>query len=511
MNKQISKIDAFFRKIDKSGLALSYKDVRMATGYSDIIPSDQRMVTSSKFSTNVMLKIPIISSPMDTVTEYKMAIAMAKTGGSGIIHKALSPKMQASMIGKVKHHLSAFISDPICIKPDDTVGGVIKMGKEKGYKFYSFLVRDGSGKIIGLVTHNDFDFCPNPDKKISEIMSKEIIFGKSGTTIQQAYKQMLENKKKILPIFNRDGSLKGIYTWADVTRIVLKSSEKYNVDSSGSLIVGAAIGVGPDLEERMELLSQEKVNVVVIDTAHGDSKKVIETIKFCKKYYPHIDVVAGNISEPDSAKRLVKAGVDGIKVGQGPGSICTTRIIAGIGCPQVTAIYNCSKAVRGSGVPICADGGIEFSGDIAIAIAAGADNVMLGSVLAGTTETPGEIIRRGGRTVKIYRGMGSLGAMIDNQASRERYGQGGITTTDKLVPEGIESEVDYKGNVEIVLSMMIGGLRAGMGYVGAKNLSSLHRKANFHLITNSGLTESHPHGLTNIQDAPNYHYRGEKL
>jgi len=494
--------------MDRQGEAVSYNDIRLKTGYSEITPSSPDMDTSSLFSRRVKLKIPIVSSPMDTVTEAKMAIAIAKLGGLGIIHKALSPKEQAAMVGRVKHHLNAFVSDPICVSPDNTIGEILQMKKDKGYKFYSFLVRDSSGLIVGLVTHNDFDFCRDKDTRISKIMSTEIICAKPDITIQGAYRQMMETKKKILPVFNHDGSLRGIYTWADVSRIVLKSSETFNVDGRGSLVVGAAIGVGADLEERMNFLNREKVNVVVIDTAHGDSKKVIDAVKFCKKYYSQIDVVAGNISEPSSAKHLVRAGVDGIRVGQGPGSICTTRVIAGIGCPQVTAIYNCAKAVRGSGVPICGDGGIEYSGDIPIALAAGAHNVMMGKALAGTTESPGDIIHKGGRTVKSYRGMGSLGAMIEHKTSRERYGQTDLTP-DKLVPEGVEAEIDYKGDLNIIVSLLIGGLKAGMGYVGAKNIAALHRKADFHKISGTGLRESHPHGLLNMKDAPNY--RGEKL
>lgn len=500
------KIDRFFKKMDGQGLALSYGDVRLRTGHSEILPREVNI--ESRFSRNIGLKIPIVSSPMDTVTEAKMAIAMAIAGGIGVVHKALTPKKQAAAIGKIKHYLNAFISDPICVNVFDSVSEVLKMKAEKDYKFYSFPVINEDGQVVGLVTRNDFDFSSSPTDMMGQIMSKEIIKADANTTMEGAYKMMMKTRKKILPIFNSNGGLKGIYTWADVKRIISGGSDIYNLDKNGSLIAVAAIGVGEDLEERMELLSREKVDAVVIDTAHGDSKAVIAAIKFCKKYHPEIDVIAGNISEADSARNLIKAGVDGLRVGQGPGSICTTRVIAGIGCPQVSAVYNCSKAARGSGVPICADGGIEFSGDIPIALAAGAQNVMLGKMLAGTTEAPGVVIYKNGRPLKSYRGMGSLGAMLDNKSSRERYFQGEVTI-DKLVPEGIEGEVDYRGDVDVILNQLVGGLRSGLGYVGAKDIADLQAKADFHKISGVGLKESHPHGLVSIKDAPNY--RAEKF
>ncbi|HPT29444.1 MAG TPA: IMP dehydrogenase [bacterium] len=490
--------------MDKLGLALSFGDVRLRTQYSNVLP--QTADLGGRFSRNIKLHIPVVSSPMDTVTESKMAIAMALLGGLGIIHKSLPPEIQAAEVRKVKHYLNAFISDPVCVSVNDTVGAVLKMRAEKEYKFFSFPVEDGKGNIVGIVTENSFKYCDDENKKVSDIMAKEIVSAGPDIGVMGAYQKMKDNHKNILPIFDAHGLFLGIYTWVDVERIISGNPRNYTLDANGQLRAGAAIGVGKDLVERLAALAKEKVDVVVIDTAHGDTRTMVNTIKYIKKNYPQIDVVAGNISEGDSAKRLVAAGADGIRVGQGPGSICTTRVIAGVGCPQVTAVYKCAKAIRGSDVPICADGGIEHSGDIVIALAVGAENVMLGKFLAGTTEAPGDVIYSGERQMKIYRGMGSLGAMITSQASRERYGQG-KSALDKLVPEGVEGMVDYKGDVAAIIIQLLGGVASGFGYVGAKNLLALHSRADFFRISGAGLAESHPHGLLSFKDAPNYHHK----
>jgi len=488
--------DGFFELMEALGLACSFNDVRLKTGYSEIKPADASLET--RFSRRVTLQMPIVSAAMDTVTEESMAIAMAKLGGLGIVHKALTPKEQADIVTKVKYDLNGLIARPVCVSVNDTVSDVLLMREKKRYKFFSFMVTDEHDKIVGVVTHNDFDFCGDKSKKIGDIMSCNIISAASNITIAEAYEKMISNSKKILPIF--DGNqFRGIYTLSDVKRILNGNSRTFNLDASGSLRVGAAIGVGSDLEERLELLSRARVDVVVIDTAHGNSKGVVETIRYCKERYPDIDVVAGNISEGEAARRLVDAGADGIKVGQGPGSICTTRIVAGIGRPQLSAVYECEKAIRGSGVPICADGGIETSGDITIALAAGADSVMLGRLLAGTKESPGDVIFNDGRQVKVYRGMGSLEAMLQNQASRERYGQADAPV-GKLVPEGVKGLIDFKGEVAPIIFQLTGGLRSGMGYVGAVDIAVLHDKADFFRITSSGLVESHPHGLDKIEN-----------
>jgi len=495
MKKNVRKCDSFFTKMEGLGLALSFNDVRLETAYSEISPAGARLTTH--FSRNIGMEIPIISAAMDTVTEASMAITMAKLGGLGIIHRSLSPKEQASAVSKVKFDLNGFIPNPICVSADDTVKEVLDLRKQKGYKFLSFMVTDEGGKIVGLVTHNDFDFCSDPQRKISEIMSADIMKADSSINVGDAYRIMMDKDKKILPIFDGE-EFKGIYTLSDVKRILSGNSRDYNLDANGSLRVGAAIGVGEDSYERLKLLSKSRVDAVVIDTAHGNSKAVVEMIKYCKANYPHIDVVAGNISEGEAAKRLVDAGADAIKIGQGPGSICTTRIVAGIGRPQLTAIYNCEKAIRGSGVPIIADGGIEYSGDIVMALAAGADTVMLGRLLAGTKESPGEIIYKDGHQVKVYRGMGSLEAMLANQSSRERYGQEN-TTPNKLVAEGVKSFIDFKGDVVPIIYQLTGGSKAGMGYIGAETIGDLHERAEFFRITTAGLSESHPHGLNYIE------------
>jgi IMP dehydrogenase len=501
--KATSPLDEYFARMDRLGLALTYADIKLRSRHSDILPSQTDI--SSVFSRHIPLKIPIVSAAMDTVTESRLAIELTKLGGLGVIHKANTPPEQAAQVGKVKHYLNAFITDPICIQPDQTVGQILKMQAEKNYKFSSFPVIDSAGLVVGLVTSNDFDFCSDPDSKIADIMSSDIIKAGKNTSVESAYQQMKKNHKKILPVFNPNGSLRGIYTWSDVKRIINKSSENYNLDTEGSLLVGAAVGVlGADLEERLELLARKKVNVLVIDTAHADSKTVIATIKFCKKYYPEIDIVAGNISEGWSVRPLIRAGVDGIKVGQGPGSICTTREVAGIGRPQASAVYDCAKAARGSGVPICADGGITRSGDITVGLALGASSIMLGNLLAGTTEAPGDIIYSNGHAVKYYRGMGSLGVLQANEAARERYGQQGCGS-DKLVPEGVEGEVEYKGDLNKVIIQLIGGLRSGLGYIGARNIPSLQARAKIQRGTSAGQAENNPHDLLYYQDAPNYH------
>ena len=496
-----TKCDSFFAAMESSRLALGYGDVRLRTNYSDILPKDAALVT--KLSRNISANIPIISSPMDTVTEEKMAIAMAELGGLGVIHKNLTPEKQASAVRRVKHKLSAFVSAPICIRANQTVKEVLEFIEGKKYSFRSFPVLDSDGKVVGIVTSSDFDFCMDKTRKISDIMSQEIIGAQASIGVEAAYQRMMNKKIKILPVFTHKNEFAGIYTLADVKRIVGKDFLNYNLAADGTLRVGAAIGVGSDAIDRLMLLAAAKVDIIVIDTAHGDSAGVLDMVKYCKRTYPDIDVIAGNVSEGTSAKNLALAGVDGIRVGQGPGSICTTRMIAGVGCPQVTAIYNCSKELRGSGVTVWADGGIEYSGDITIALAAGADSVMLGKLLAGTEESPGEVIFNADKTqVKVYRGMGSLAAMKDNEASRERYGQA-ENSGDKLVPEGVESQIDFKGSVSTVIHQLIGGLRSGMGYCGAKDIASLHENADFHRITTSGLRESHPHGL-DYKTSPNY-------
>lgn len=492
--------DSFFHKLEGGAWAVSFSEVSLKTGHSKVLPKDINLATH--FSKNVTMNMPIVSSPMDTVTEAEMAIAMAKYGGLGIIHRNLTPENQAKALERVKHELSAFVPDPICIRASQTVKEVLEMAKQKGYKFLSFPVLNGSGRVIGIVARSNFEFCMNTNKKIADIMTKDVIGAPDGTKVEKAYRMMMQNRIKILPINNRQGDLMGIYTLADVKRIVMGNSVQYNLAANGTLRVGAAIGVGDDGRDRMALLASANADVVVIDTAHGDTDDVIEMLKYCKRTYPGIDIVVGNVSQGESAKRLAKAGADGVRTGQGSGSICSTTPVTGTGCPQLSAIYYCAKALRGSGVSIIGDGGIKYSGDITKALAAGAHTVMIGNLLAGTREAPGEVVIFGpnNERVKAYRGMGSLGAMNENQGSRTRYKQ----VEGQLTPEGVEGYVGFQGDVPVVLQLLIGGVRAGMGACGTPTILDLQMRGDFNRIGEAGLRESRPHDLDYIKKAPNY-------
>ena len=483
----------------KEGLALTFEDVRLRTGYTESMPDEANI--ESRFSRNVGLKIPIVSAAMDTVTEYSLAIELAKLGGIGVIHRSLSIEDQADHVARVKHHLNGLIEKPICVYENESVQSVLVKRKEKEYTFHSFPVLNIEGKLVGIVTGNDFEFCEDSSLLLRDIMSTELLSASKETSIDDAYDLMRREKKKILPLVTENGEVAGMYVFSDVKRIKTRSAETYNVDNKGQLRVAAAVGIGEEALERVERLSK-RVDVIVIDTAHGDSKYVIDTLREIKRNYS-LDVVVGNVSMGESARRLVEAGADGIKVGQGPGSICTTRIIAGIGRPQVSAIYDCFKAIEESGIPICADGGLRSSGDIPVAIAAGAHSVMMGSMLAGTEEAPGNIIFAEGRQWKSYRGMGSIGAMEKSKSSRERYLQQ-QTGKNQLVPEGVEGLVPYKGRLAEVILQYVGGLRRGMSYVGASSIEELREKGDFDRITPAGFSESHPHDVRITKDSPNY-------
>lgn len=497
----------FFCRMERLGLALSFDDVRLKSGYSKV-PLSQ-IAIDSLFSRRIRLRCPIVSSPMDTVTEYRMAIALAMAGGIGIIHRNLEPSVQASQVARVKSYLNACISNPVCVQGNQTIREIEAMRKTEGYGFKSFPVLDEQGRLIGLLTKNDFDLCDDPSLLASAVMTRELVTAPVGTELSHAYKIMEQNKKKTLPLLDEHGVMMGMYVFSDAKRIKTGSQDGHNIDQQGHLRVGAAIGTGRGEIDRALMLAEKSVDVIVIDTAHGDSLPVYETLAQLRKELGNtVDIVVGNVSEGPSAKRLAEAGADGIRVGQGPGSICTTRIVAGIGCPQVTAVYNCASAVEGSGIPVCADGGINNSGDITVAVAAGAHCVMLGRLLAGTDEAPGEVITLRGVPHKVYRGMGSLGAMQDNASARARYGQT-VMAKDRLVPEGIEGAVPYKGSVQAMLHQYVEGLRRGMGYVGAATIAELQNKADFHRISSAGLRESHPHDVVITQDAPNYRKEGE--
>jgi IMP dehydrogenase len=492
--------DAFFKAMEAQGLALTFDDVRLRSGYSEVLPEQVSLRT--RFSRRVGLNIPIVSAAMDTVTESGMAMALAKLGGLGVIHKNLLPKEQEDEVQRVKFHLSGVIRKPITVRTQDTIAEIRKRREERHFSFFTFPVLDEAGRLAGLLTQNDFDFCENAAQAAEDVMTRDLITASASTTFDEAYRLMHQNKKKVLPLVDGDGALVGMYLFSDLARIKSGSSDAYNVDDQGRLRVAIAMGVYDDAFARAELMA-EKVDVFVIDTAHGHSRGVLETVRELKSRYPQVDIVAGNVSEPDAVEPLIEAGIDGLKVGQGGGSICTTRIVAGIGCPQISAVYRCAVIARMKGVPVCSDGGVANSGDIPLAIGAGADSVMLGRLLAGTKEAPGDIEWMGDRPMKKYRGMGSLGAMEARKGSRERYQQGGVAV-NKLVPEGVEGVVPYTGELEVVLHQYLGGLRAGMGYVGAATIPDLQEKADFHRISSAGQAESHPHDIRITRDAPNY-------
>jgi IMP dehydrogenase len=442
---------------------------------------------------------------MDRITECQLAIELAKLGGIGIIHKNMNPTQQALQVSRVKRNLSGRIDNPRCVFEDETIESIYRFKQNEDLDFSSFPVKNRPGKLVGVITSRDLLFCKDRTKLVRDVMTPydKLITADPDTTIEQAYERMADNRVKTLPLVTGENEFVGLYVFVDAQRIAEGDADNYNVDEKNRLRVGAAIGVREDAFSRLEQLTKKEVgvDVVVIDTAHGHTKDTIETLREVKRFYQDLDVVAGNISESDSVKPLLDAGANGIKVGQGPGSICTTRVIAGVGAPQITAIYNCAKAAWESEVPVCGDGGIEYSGDITKAIAAGAHCVMLGNVLAGVDETPGEILTFSGEQFKEYRGMGSLGAMTVHQGSRDRYGQ---TDSRKLVPEGVESRVSYKGPLAELIFQLVGGLRSGMGYTGSNNIGELRKNGRFKIISPAGSRESHPHGVTITREPPNY-------
>jgi IMP dehydrogenase len=479
---------------DKLPIGLTFDDVLLLPAKSDILPRDVDI--STKLTRNIKLNIPIISAAMDTVTEANLAIAIAREGGFGIIHRAMTPQKQALEVDKVKKSESGMIIDPITIAPDALIADALVLMER--YKISGVPVTL-KGKLIGILTNRDLRFETNVKKKVSEVMTKErLITAPKGTTLEKAKKLLHEYKIEKLPIVDDDFNLTGLITIKDIEKI-----KKYPFackDRLGRLRVGAAVGVGEEALHRVELLVKAGVDIIAIDTAHGHSKAVIDTLREIKKQF-NIDVIAGNVATSEGARDLIKAGADAIKVGIGPGSICTTRIVAGAGVPQLTAIKNCCSEASKSNVPVIADGGIKYSGDVTKAIAAGAWCVMIGSLFAGTAESPGEIILYQGRSYKVYRGMGSLGAM--EQGAKDRYGQAGVEK-EKLVPEGVEGRVPYKGSLAQSIHQLIGGLRSGMGYCGCNNLEELRKNARFIQITNAGWRESHVHDVVITKEAPNY-------
>lgn len=481
-------------KIQLEGL--TFDDVLLVPAYSNVLPRDVNLTT--RFSRNIELRIPIASAAMDTVTEYKMAIAIAREGGIGVIHKNMSIEEQAKQVRAVKRAENAMISDPVTTHRDATVGDALNIMAE--YKIGGIPVVDQEGFLVGIVTNRDLRFQKDMNTKIDDVMTKEGIITTSRSTDLEAASEILQQHKiEKLPVVDQNNRLIGLLTYKDITKA--KDKPMASKDKRGRLRVAAAVGVTANTYERINALVEAGVDAIVIDTAHGHSRGVIETLKEVKKRYQSIDIIVGNIATAEAATALAEAGADAVKVGIGPGSICTTRVIAGVGVPQLTAIYEVSKALTGTGVPIIADGGIRYSGDIVKALAAGADTIMAGSLFAGVEESPGETILFSGRKFKTYRGMGSLEAM--EKGSKDRYFQDMEDDVKKLVPEGIAARVPFKGTLYEVVYQMVGGLRSGMGYCGAHNISELHQ-AKFTRITNAGVVESHPHGVIITSEAPNY-------
>ena len=478
---------------------LTFDDVLLVPAYSEVLPRE--VSTVARFSRNITLNIPIVSAAMDTVTEATLAIALAREGGIGVIHKNMSIAAQAAHVRRVKRAESGMIYDPVTILKDNTVGDALQLMQEN--KIGGIPVVDEKGLLIGIVTNRDLRFQSDMERKIEEVMTKDNIVTTHDTDLKLAAEVLLQNKIEKLPVVDNEGKLIGLITYRDITK--LKDNPMSCKDSKGRLRVAAGIGITPDAMDRVAALVAEEVDAVVLDSAHGHTKGVVDLLKKIKATYPHLDVVCGNIATAEAAKYLIENGADGIKVGIGPGSICTTRIIAGVGVPQLSAIYAASTEAKKAGVPIIADGGLRYSGDIVKALAAGGNCVMVGSMFAGTEESPGETIIYNGRKFKAYRGMGSIDAM--KAGSADRYFQKGEVNVMKLVPEGIVGRVPFKGKLAETVYQLVGGIRAGMGYCGAKDIDAL-QTARFIRITSSGVTENHPHDITITSETPNYS-RGE--
>ena len=489
-------VQSFMDKFPQEGL--TFDDVSLITQYADFLPDDSDIRT--RLTRNITLNIPFVSAAMDTVTESPMAIAMALLGGMGIVHKNLTPKRQADHVARVKHYLNGLIRAPIAFRNTDTLETVSKTKQQKGFTFSGFPILDENDRVVGILTAADIKFASDHKARVSDVMTSHVICAPSETSLQEAYTLMKKHRIGKLPLTDKEGKLAGLYSFSDVRTLVENVEPLYNRDIRYRLRVGAAIG--PNDQDRVAVLAREEVDVVVIDTAHGHSRGVIEMVKWVKKHHPEIEVVAGNIATGEAAIALRDAGSDAVKVGIGPGSICTTRVVAGVGIPQITAIYECAKALGGS-IPIIADGGIRHSGDVPKAIVAGANTIMAGSLFAGTDESPGEKIIHQGRQYVVYRGMGSLSAMREGAASRERYGQSNIRE-EELVPQGIEGIIPYTGSVRKVMVQFCGGVRASMGYCGCRSIDELQQRGRFIRVSQAGVTEAHPHDVKIMKEAPNY-------
>ncbi|MCG0275915.1 MAG: IMP dehydrogenase [Thermosediminibacteraceae bacterium] len=480
----------FDDKFEKEGL--SFDDVLVLPAKSSVLPKD--VDVSTRLTNKIRLNIPIVSAAMDTVTEARLAIALAREGGIGIIHKNMSIERQALEVDKVKRSEHGVIVDPFSLSPENTIGEAMELMAR--YRISGVPITE-NGKLVGIITNRDIRFEDDMNKKIRDVMTKDnLVTAPVGTTLEEAKLILKKHKIEKLPLVDENFNLKGLITIKDIEKAIKYPNAAK--DKKGRLLVGAAVGVGKDMLDRVKALVDAKVDVIVVDTAHGHSENVIRAVGIIKEKFPDVEVIAGNVATAEATRDLIKAGADAVKVGMGPGSICTTRVVAGIGVPQITAIYDCAQEAQKYGVPIIADGGIKYSGDIVKAIAAGADSVMIGGLFAGTEESPGEIEIYKGRSFKVYRGMGSLGAM--EEGSKDRYFQ---EDAKKLVPEGVEGRVPYRGPLSEIVFQLVGGLRAGMGYCGARNIEEL-KKAKFIRITAGGLRESHPHDVYITKEAPNY-------
>ena len=492
-------LDAFMKTFPFEGL--TYDDVTLVTQYADFLPDDASLET--KLTSRQKMKVPFISAAMDTVTEAPMAIAMALAGGIGVIHKNLEEDAQAAEVAKVKNYLNGLIAKPVCFHANDDIAFLRAEKRRLGLTFNGFPVLDDEDRLVGMISGADMRYAPMDAAKLCDVMQKDPITAKPGTSLKKAYDIMRAHKMGKLPLVDKAGHVVGLYSFTDVQRLVENKCPSYSADRQLRLRVSASVSGGKGDLTRMEKLAEAGVDVVVVDSAHGHSKGIMEMTKYIVKNFPKVDVIAGNIATGEAAVALAKCGAHAVKVGIGPGSICTTRVVCGVGIPQLTAVYSAAKALRGSGVAVIADGGIKLSGDVPKALAAGADSVMLGSVLAGTEESPGEKIYANGRKYVVYRGMGSMAALKNGKGSRARYFQDN-ESEDDLVPQGIEGMVPYSGHVSSIMTQFCGGLRASLGYCGTKTIAGLQARGQFYRVTAAGQREARPHDITITKEAPNY-------
>ena len=495
--KQNEYLDKFMAQFPFEGL--TYDDVSLVLQYADFLPDTTDL--STRLTSRIRINIPFLSAAMDTVTEAPMAIAMAMLGGIGVIHKNLTIEQQADQVAHVKHHLNGLIHSPVAFRVGQTLDEILAVREEKHYKFSGFPILDEAGRVAGVLTSKDIDYAEDTSAKVEEVMTKDPITAPQGTSLQDAYKIMRSARKGKLPLVDPEGRLVGLYSFTDVRDLVEQNLPMANRDSQYRLRVAAAISGGKDYE-RAQALAEAGADVLVVDSAHGHTKGILDMVRWLVKNLPDVDVIAGNVATGEGAVALRDAGAHAVKVGIGPGSICTTRVVCGVGVPQITAVYEVAKALQGS-IPCIADGGIRYSGDVPKAIVAGAETVMLGSILAGTEESPGEKIIQDGRQYVVYRGMGSLAAMQAFEGSRKRYGQGHRKMKD-LVPEGIEGIIPYAGTVQKVMTQFCGGLRSSLGYNGAHSVEELHDTGRFVRVSPAGVKEAHPHDIRITREAPNY-------